>query len=488
MSEKKSDVSAGDQAEQTRQALRRFIAGLEPESLELAFSGDPELARDMVTMSFGFEMAFVRTMRILCEYLFALSPEERSEVLDTYFKGIDGAQVAAATNAWSELAIKVRQEKPDLIEAAYPAVDAYFKETDFGKGREGLTAALEYFTEGMVHTIDVMMQNPVVVANIVGIIPPLANSILRIVSTALEKTNLPPEILASALFNTLSALDAEELGRLLTTASRMTIDLHAGNYILGGEEPRFRAVFTDFMKRVLDNVDSEATTGAVVAFAEDLEVAAGVMVELVARDPEMVVLTARMGARLEGVVARVLSNSLAEMAAWPDELLVRVGQEMAETDTVEIGRAIDSAVTLALRMRENNPDLHRKLLSGALQGINTERLELSLSAAMTDVKEAMLENQGIRQALEPEEMGRRINETLVRFNTSAASRPGAIKDYVTRLLAVVDTRELEKAAVTVSEGMMDATLATADRVKMLLKLGCSNLWRFTKLVARAFMR
>lgn len=156
---------------------------------------------------------------------------------------------------------------------------------------------------------------------------------------------------------------------------------------------------------------------------------------------------------------------------------------MAAADTVEIGRAIDSAVTLALRMRENNPDLHKKLIAGALQEINTERLELCLSAAMTDMKEAMLENQGIRQALEPEEVGRRINETLIRFNSSAASRPGAIKEYVTRLLAAVDTREL-KAARTVSEGMLDATLATGERVKMVLKLIASNTWRFMKLVAR----
>lgn len=487
MSEKKNDgVEA--RAELTRGAVRRFVAGLEPDSLELAFTADPELTRQTFMSVPEIDMALVRVTRIICEYLGGLGPAERSEVLEAYLSRLDGSQLAAATNAWSELAMRLHEERPDLLETVYPQIDAVFRETDFGKGREALTAALDYFTATTVHSIEVMMENPVVVANIVGIVPPLVNSLMKIVSVALEKTNLPPEILASALFNTMSALDAEELGRLLTTASKMAIDLHAGNYILGGEEPRFRAVFSDFMKRVLDNVDYEAATGATVALAEDLEVMAGVMVELVARDPEMVVLSTRMGARLQGVIARVLSSSLAEMAAWPDELLVRVGEEMAAADTVELGRAIDSAVTLAIRMRENNPDLHKRLLAGALQGVNTERLELCVSAAATDLKEALLENQGIRQALEPEEMGRRINEALVRFNSSPVSRPGAISDYVVRLLAVVDTGELDRAARTVSHGMMDAVLATKERVRMLLKLGASNLWRAIRLVAGALTR
>lgn len=296
MSEKKAGGGAEAQAELTREAMRRLMAGLEPESLELALKGDPELSRQAIASAFNVEMAYVRAIKVLCEYMDGLSEEERSALLDTHLQGFDGSAFAAATNTWSELAMKVREERPDLAEVVFPAIDAIFKETDFGKGREALTAVIEYSTACMIHTIEVMMENPVVVANIVGIVPPLVNSLLKIISVGLEKMNLPPEILASALFNTLTALDAEELGRILTTASRMAIDLHAGNYILGGEEPRFRAVFTDFMKRMLDNVDNVATTGAVVALAEDLEVVAGVMVELIARDPEMVVLSARMAA------------------------------------------------------------------------------------------------------------------------------------------------------------------------------------------------
>jgi len=465
--------------------MRKLMAGLEPESVELAFKGDPELARETIEQAYNVEMAYVSAIKALCEYLDGLSPEERSAVLEKHIETVDGSAFASATNTWSELVMKVHDERPDLAEATFPAVDAIFRETDFGKVREALTALLDYCTAYMTHAIAMMMENPVVIANIVGVVPPIANSLIKIISVTLEETKLPPEILASALFNTLGALDAEELGRMLTTASKMAIDLHAGNYILGHEEPRFRAVFMDFMKRVLDNVDNEATTGAAVALAEDLEVIAGVLVELIARDPEMVVLTSRMATSIQNVLVRVIANGLTEAVAWPDELLVRVAGEMAEAETVEIGRAIDSAVTLALRLREADPNLHRKLLADALQGLDVGRLELLMSAAVTDVKAAMLADPGVRGALEPEEVGRRINDHLVRFNGSAAARPGAIKDYVTCMLGAVDTRELEKAVHTVSEGMMDATLATGERVKMLLKVVARNAWRFVKLVVRA---
>lgn len=488
MSEKNATEGAAAQAELTRQSFRKFLAGLEPESLELAFKDDPELTRETIESAYLVEMGWVRLVKVFARYLDSLTPEERALVLEKHIAAFDGSEVAAAANAYSELAMKVHEENPALVEAAYPAMEAVLKEIDFGKMRESTVALLDYFTTYMTHMIEVMMDNPVVVANLVGIAPPLLNSIINVFSVALEKTNLPPEILASALFNTLSALDAEEIGRVLTTGSKMAIDLHAGNYILGGEEPRFRAVFTDFMKRVLDNLDSEAATGAVVALAEDAEVMAGVLVELVARDPEMVVLMSRMGTSLSNIAARVVANALGEASAWPDELLLKIAEEMRDgLESEEVGRALDSAVTLGLRFRETNPELHKEIMTNVLQGVNTERLELLVLSASADLKEALLANPGVRQALEPEEMGRRVNDALARFNGSAAGRPGAIKDYMTRLLAAVDTRELERAARNVTHGMMDAVFAQRERAMALLKLGASNVFRAVKLVVKTLV-
>jgi hypothetical protein len=161
-----------------------------------------------------------------------------------------------------------------------------------------------------------------------------------------------------------------------------------------------------------------------------------------------------------------------------------LGNEARELDTAEISRAIDSAITLALRFREANPGLNEEVMSGVIQGIDTERLEFLLTAACSDALSAVMSNAGVRQALRPEEMGRRINGWLAAFNRSPAARPGAIKEYVTGLLAEVDTAELDMAARSISHGMMDAVFATGERVVMILKLGASNLWRLAKLVTK----
>ena len=484
MSEKKAGKETAPEAAKTREALRNLIARLQPEQLEAALRDDPDLTREAIESAPLLQMALVRSMKVFALYLDGLEPAERTAVIKKQIEALDGSELAAAMNAYSALMMKVHDESPDLAEAAFPVFEAVFEETDFGKVREATGDMLDYFTSYMTRFIEVMMENPVVVANIVGIVPPLANTLIKLLSVTLENTNLPPEILASALFNTIAALDAEEMGRLITTGSRMAIDLHAGNYILGGAEPRFRAVFTDVMKRMMDNVDAAAAGEALVALAEDTEVMAGVLVELIARDPDKAVLACRTGTALNNVLARVISNALAEANAWPDELLEALGEEARGLDAVELGKAIDSAVTLALRFREANPGLHREVMSSVLQGINTERLEFLLTYAANDAREALMSNSGVAEALRPEEMGRRINGWLVSFNRSPVAKPGAIKEYVTTMLAEVDTRELEKAARTVSHGMMDAVFATGERVKMMLRVGAGNLWRLAGLIAK----
>ncbi|MHB8896784.1 MAG: hypothetical protein ACYC99_16640, partial [Candidatus Geothermincolia bacterium] len=157
MSESKTGGDAAARAERTREAMRSFIAGLEPESLELALKEDPELTREAIESACKVEMAYLSIVKAFCEYLDGLSPEERSAVLEVHLGAFDGSAVAAATNTWSQLVMKVHAERPDLAEATFPAIEAIFKEADFGKGREALTAMLDYWTACATHAIEVMM-------------------------------------------------------------------------------------------------------------------------------------------------------------------------------------------------------------------------------------------------------------------------------------------------------------------------------------------
>ena len=395
---------------------------------------------------------------------------------------VDGQKIAENANRFSVAMMAVGRERPDLAEDAYPAIEAALSGIDFGKLREALTALSGYGVSGASKVLEDALASPVTVANLVGVLPPVANGLIELMSTVVDSLDLPPEILASAIFNILSALDAEKLGHVLSQTSRQLNLLHAGNYILGGDEPRLRAVFSDIMKRLLDNLDIEEVTDAVAATGEDAEVIAGTIVELTARDPAVVLPMITMLTSLGGSLTRILSSALNEVAAWPDELLEQIGGVVREgAEAAELGHALDSLTGLALRFREANPDLNRELLTDVIRAVNTEQLELVARGAINDFKYAAAQNSGIRMALEPEEMGRRINDMLAGFNRSAGT--AAVSDYLSRLFGAIDHRELGAAINTVGGGLIDASFASARTAKSIIRAAASNAWKLIKNVA-----
>ena len=407
------------------------------------------------------------------------SIDERVAQLKQAFSQYDGKALAGRANSFSVVMMAAHGDSPDLADQSFRAIEDALANTDFGKMREAVNALSDYATTIATKTLEEATGSPVVIANVVGMLPAVANGLLEILLTLLENTDLPPEILASALFNVLTALDAGKIGRALSAMSDQVQALHAGNIILGGDEPRLRAVFTDFVKRVLDNLDVDAAAGAVIALGEDGEVIAGSFAELAARDPRMVVALARMSSTLAGSMTRAISSALAEAVTWPDELLVEIGRVDREcSDPVEAGRALDSLVTLALRFREANPDLNREALTDVLRAVNTEQLELVLKGAADDLKQAALANPGVRMALEPEEVGRRLNGVLAGFNRSAVR--GSTAGYLTRVLGAIDPDELEEALRNGTLGLVDALFSSARLARSMFRAAASGAWKVAR--------
>jgi hypothetical protein len=455
-----------------------LVDGFEPETLEEVFSEDPELAGRVIEALPGMSNARLTLLRVLSRYLRGLSADERRELLEGMLRGVDGSLAAGASNEFSQLVMEIHRDNPDLAADLSPAIEAALSGTDFGKAREAMIALLDYWTEVMSRSIEITAANPVIIANIVGMLPPLANSIIKVISVLLHNAELPPEILASALFSVLSALDAEELGRVLSALSDQVNALHAGNLILGGDEPRARAVTEEIARRVLDDLDAESLARAIVAIGEDAEVISGVLIEIVARDPKLVDLATWAAVGLTNVSARVLEGALEAAAAWPDSLLTAMGEEGRMIDTVEVGRAIDAFITYALRLRDANPGLHRALYSKGFQAVNTERVEMHARAVAGDMKAAAISHPAIRKALEPEEVGRRISEALAGLNVAAGAQ--ATRDYLTRVFGAIDPREVEAAARNIGGGLIDAAFASADIAAPLLRAAASNAWKLIK--------
>lgn len=493
MSSKEEEKKHQQEQKKARELITLMVDELQPaaldETMDAIFRHDPSLARDLVYSLPNLMRAEARFAKEIAEYLESFVPEERSAVLKEIMGEFDGKLAAEAANSVSRAVMLIHRENPELARELFPALEDFYTTTDFGKVRESVTALADYWTVLAERSVELAMENPVVIANVVGMLPPLVNGLLRVLSHALGEMNLPPEILASALFNILSALDAEELGRALTRASEQVNALHAGNLILGRDEPRFRAIFTDFLKRVLDNMDVDTAAAAAAALGEDLEVVVGVISELAMRDPELLVEATRAVMLLTNSAARMTTGMLSEACKLQPEVLARVGTEArADLDPVEVGKAIDLYAEYALIFRGANPGLNRDVYTSVLSAVNTEQMEAWLKEVGEDLRAAALANPGIRKALEPEEVGRRLNEALVSFNRSAAGRPGAVGEYVTRLLSAVDTLEIETAVHNVSAGMIDAVFASADRVGAIVKTAASNLFRVARHVVGYVMK
>ncbi|MFH1149394.1 MAG: hypothetical protein V1748_02855 [Actinomycetota bacterium] len=401
-------------------------------------------------------------------------------MLEPWAAGLDGKALAEAVNSYSLAVMESFKENPDVAKQMFPALDDALTDIDFGKVRVAASELIGAWAELLKHASGIALTNPVIMANLLGTIPPLVNGLLAVLADALDQMALPPEILASALFNTISALDAESIGKILTMTAGQINDLHAGNLILGRDEPKSRAVFNDFMNRVMENLDVKATTDASIALAEDLEVIAGVLTELAIRDDEVLVQLTRGSVEMMNIFARTMSNMLSDFTMLDEGRLGKLGEVARHELAGEIGRMIDLYVTWDLKFRAANPGLNREVYVKGLAAVDTESAETLLREVGADWKAAALAHPGIRRACEPEQVARRINESLAAFNASAAGRPGAVGDYLGRLVSSIDSGQMEIAVRNVSDGLIEAAFASTGMVQAMTRIFARNLWKTIK--------
>ena len=482
-----SEAVQGKNLEEKSEKARILLKELQPESvgetMDVLFREDPELTRELFMSLPNLLKAHDTLVVNLAGYLQGLPVEERTALIREVIGGLDGKTAAEATNAASQLWMDIHRENPELAAELFPALEEGFASTDFGKLREAVTALIDYSTQVAEKCIELSTDNPIIIANLIGILPPLINGMIKVVSSALENIDLPPEIIASALFNIMQAVDTAELGKVINGAASMANALHEGNLVLGGDDYRFRAVFSDFAGSLLANVDTDEVASAVVALGEDTEVIISTLTELLCRDPELHLRLVSVGISLENILIRAVSNSLLELQKMPDEAFSQMGEEIKRVDAAEVGRMLNSFVGLSTRLQEANPSLRQDLILDTLSVIDREQFGAAAKRMSLDMVEVARKDPGLREALEPEAVAEKINQAMATFNSSTASGPGAISDYLSKLVAAIDTEELEVAAGTVTTITSDVALASAGVALALLKPAVSVAWRMFKSLA-----
>ncbi|MBU4490821.1 MAG: hypothetical protein KKE79_09345 [Actinobacteria bacterium] len=473
-----SEEGTGDSPERGREVTRGLIAGIRPDSLEEIFAGDPEFTREVIQAIPDLWKAEYKLVSVFSGYLEGLPTEERTALLCEMLKSFDGVLAGNAANDFSRLVMAVHRESPDLATEIFPGLEAAFSTTDFGKLREAVTALLDYAVAVAEKSIELSTVNPIIIANIVGMLPPLVNSLIKVVSSALKNVDLPSEILASTLFNLLLSVDTAELGSALNSLAGLLKVVHDGNKVLGRDQCMSHAVFLQFADSLLQSLDVSEVSGAIVALCEEAHVMVGATAEILVREPGLLLLLSSTGVSAMNIFHRALATAFNELGKTPEEEMKNIGDEVRERfDTGEVGNMANAVLALTERFRNANPELGRELMLGFAGSVDGELASSAVRDLSADFLEVVRRDPAIGRALEPEEMGRRMNEVLFAFNRTFSDGPLGISRYVSRMLAVVDTHELETAVLNFTQGLTDAVMASTGKGLALLRPLAAVAWR-----------
>ena len=189
---------------------------------------------------------------------------------------------------------------PELVHAIDP-----------GSIRQAATGLAAAAAEALAPLCENAARDPLLLANLAGIVAPVLNALLDVVVRALRALDLPPELLASALLAALEDIDAARAGALLEQTALLLARAHEGDLLLGRGEPRLRLVLGRFLGQALAAADPGALARAVQCLAEDARTGLRAIADVVRGDRERV---APLLAAVEPAL-RTIGEGAAELAS-----------------------------------------------------------------------------------------------------------------------------------------------------------------------------
>ncbi len=430
-----------------------------------------ELVRTVIWEDVGFSMGVLgaspKLVNSAAAALLELALQLKSftgEILRQFLRQLiselDQDTIKALPQAWASLLEEVLLEDPaaldsliaalgglaeSILRGAGSAVRLAAVRADMGRIRQGVTDHFERRRE--VLSLDAGIYDPVIVSNLLGMVPPFLNYLLRALARLLRRLDLPPEILAHAVFQLLEDVDRREVAHLVNAFSDFVNSLHRGNLLLGGEEPRFKEVLRGISRDLVELVDGERLKKALIALGEDGKVISEVVSEHLFATPERTAALGRVlgSALLKGLgIATSMADRLARLT--PEALEELIPSSLRASYPEELARLFNSCSLLLRRLWEL-PSQETATPSRFLAALDRQEMVRTLKGVLfrvsgTDGPRTTLETQ---EGL-PEILARTINRGLRSLNDLLESRKPEVQDALARFSAELDKRELRRAA------------------------------------------
>jgi hypothetical protein len=348
---------------------------------------------------------------------------------------------------------------------------------DTGQAREAVDARARHAAIAAQELLAPALDDPSVLANLFGTVPPLVNHLLAVVTFLVDRIDLSDEVLASSAFNLLDDIDQEQVGRLLSGLARRINQLHAGSVVLGGDEPRFHAVCRDWIAGVQRGLDGEALADAIVVLAGDAETVADVLLEHLRHDPAAMARLGRTKAAVAGSLARIVTNALHTVNDLDDAAFQQAFADFDDAfDVAELARLTNAASALAVR----DAGRDGSALATFLGELDCETLAAALQGAGESTFAALAADPVIAKATTPEALGTRVNGWLVAFNKKQDASPDGLAAWLRRFFDAINTAEMQRAWKHVTRALADSLLASAARCAALVGPVVVLGWRAVK--------
>jgi hypothetical protein len=423
----------------------------------------------------------VQVVRALVESLEQMPVDRSADMLAQALKGVDGKEVGETINSLSRLLIAVHQAKPGLMaESRVSVISDAVGAVDFGKLRVALTAHYHSRMSMLEGKVDHVVGFPLGLANLLNVVPPLVNDLLRILAKALEYMKFPDELLASALFTLVQDVDMNEVGRMLNAASELVIALSHGDWILGsGGKPMLKKVLYDTVDKLAAAVDGLQLKEAALALGGDGKVIGEVFSEHMFKDERTTL--AFMGFILTTVnsLLRSTAGVFEKLSELPPETLARLAEGLEDDlQAEELGRAINAAALILNRISESNPDLVRHAAGRLLSALEPEQTGAAARTVALQLKEAVLANPELSARLAPAAVGQTINSGLASFNRFTRARPALVASGLNGTLSALDAGELSRAVEGAIRAAVEAALANREVVRAVMRPVIAGVFKY----------
>ncbi len=362
-----------------------------------------------------------------------------------------------------EETIRARREKKIRI------LQETMQATDFGVIRDALTRRAETFYPVTKSIIGTMVTDPIIFANLLNILPPLLNNLLKGISHGVAEIDFPPEILASAIFNFMDSLEAEEIGKLINGLCRFICHVHEGSLVLGGDEPRFRPVFQNLMERVIIGIDETMAADALLALFEDVEVIIPVVADVILERPELLQKGAPVLISGFNALMRGFSYLVTKLNRLPQESYQQLNLEwMEKADFKEAGVLITALVRLLNQVLSPHPDLIEKTLSSVYRAVDKKELGTLIQTLVTQGI-SFFKNESLWELLPPDEAGKMFNSMLMAYNHNLGMFTEKSRESLSIFMAQIDQHEVSNAILNTSNRISDALSANPQLAQSVMK-------------------